>query len=726
MQIRAVPQSELWHAVVVTGALTLLLALFAATVVWLVGIPGLPVSEVEHESRLVAGDPVSVALKPSVAGESRASVQLDLPPRGAGESRYILRVARDPAEQVWIEAPGWTSDRLDFYRPAASEGLLPTVYRFPLPDSLVGEVAIDVRTRGAVPATLQVHVLHEDAGARWQQRVLALNVIVYSACFILALIAVVLFGAVREPFFLLLFATCMLAGVLYAAVNGHVYGFPGLRWFGALRAQGIWALALLFAASVVALSLQLTAIQQERSPGRLARVLCCVLVLLGAVLMLGLETVAPFALHVAIIGCAIAAACILWLLGAAVRERVTMSIPALLLFVLFLAAALARTAVALGTLVDTLWIRYGYQLATMALLAVLAMALMGRISTYRQQRDDARDARAATERRMAREESRAALARTLQAKLRELAAADIEWTAFRLMFEHLLPHVPADIAAVVASGYHGRDIMVSEPLEEKSMADGLTGTRLLMLKRQAQAGRPLQHVLKVGASSRAEAVIPFQVSAQGWGALVLQRRAGATFDDEELSAASEFVRLTALHADEAVATLALRHTAERDALTGSHNRRSIDHWLARQFARKESGPISLLFVDIDHFKSVNDVHGHACGDHCLRTVAAALRSALGTQDLLGRYGGEEFIVLLPDAHLARARATAERLRLAVEALEIDWQGAKHRITVSIGVAARAAADQSPAAFMDRADSALYEAKRSGRNRVAVSRSSFDA
>jgi diguanylate cyclase (GGDEF)-like protein len=173
-----------------------------------------------------------------------------------------------------------------------------------------------------------------------------------------------------------------------------------------------------------------------------------------------------------------------------------------------------------------------------------------------------------------------------------------------------------------------------------------------------------------------------------------------------------------------VATQALRRTAELDALTGTLNRRSIDQWLTRQFAsHSRERSLSLLFVDIDHFKRINDLYGHACGDHCLRMVAAALRTALRPQDVLGRYGGEEFIALLPECDVATARGAAERLRLAVEDCEIEWQGNRLRLSVSIGVATRDPGEQA-AELLDRADRALYVAKRAGRNRVSVSPAVF--
>src|SRR5690606_4238542 len=152
----------------------------------------------------------------------------------------------------------------------------------------------------------------------------------------------------------------------------------------------------------------------------------------------------------------------------------------------------------------------------------------------------------------------------------------------------------------------------------------------------------------------------------------------------------DFARQALLHLDQAMAAVQLRRSAELDALTGSFNRRTIDHWLARTFAEgaRAGQPVSVLFIDLDHFKSINDRHGHACGDACLREVARALRAALEEGDLFGRYGGEEFIAILPGRSGAAARAAADQLRIAVQGQRPEGDGPQPRLTVGVGVATR--------------------------------------
>jgi diguanylate cyclase (GGDEF)-like protein len=151
-----------------------------------------------------------------------------------------------------------------------------------------------------------------------------------------------------------------------------------------------------------------------------------------------------------------------------------------------------------------------------------------------------------------------------------------------------------------------------------------------------------------------------------------------------------------------------------DPLTGIANRRKLDAALAA-FCSTGRATGALMLIDIDAFKAFNDRYGHPAGDQCLREVAQCLTARLRPGDLLARMGGEEFAVLLPGMTPAEAIEAAERLRRAVEVLEVMVNGAAVGITISVGVAAGGRAD--PALLMARADAALYSAKGGGRNRV---------
>lgn len=169
----------------------------------------------------------------------------------------------------------------------------------------------------------------------------------------------------------------------------------------------------------------------------------------------------------------------------------------------------------------------------------------------------------------------------------------------------------------------------------------------------------------------------------------------------------------------------LERLSTTDALTQICNRRHFDERLTEAWLQSaQSGqPIAVLVIDIDHFKSINDEHGHQVGDHCIVTAANALRMALCRDDeLLARYGGEEFAVLLPGATEDTAVAAAEALRLRVAAALIEVRGKRISMTCSVGVCSMTAGRGArPDIAVRRADQALYIAKRAGRNRVV----SFD-
>ena len=165
-----------------------------------------------------------------------------------------------------------------------------------------------------------------------------------------------------------------------------------------------------------------------------------------------------------------------------------------------------------------------------------------------------------------------------------------------------------------------------------------------------------------------------------------------------------------------------RFHATVDGLTGLFNRYWLNKMLPRQIDRctKQREPFSMVMIDIDHFKSFNDTHGHVAGDHALCAVSATMLEHLRPSDMAARYGGEEFLVLLPNSRLADAQFVAERLRAAVERTQIISPGgaALPSVTISIGVAELT----GPVAlheFLGATDAALYRAKHGGRNRVSV-------
>jgi diguanylate cyclase (GGDEF)-like protein len=160
----------------------------------------------------------------------------------------------------------------------------------------------------------------------------------------------------------------------------------------------------------------------------------------------------------------------------------------------------------------------------------------------------------------------------------------------------------------------------------------------------------------------------------------------------------------------------------QDPLTGALNRRGFARHVEPQFdaARRHDRPFSLICLDLDHFKRVNDTHGHDAGDAVLRLLVTTLLPHLRASDHVARMGGEEFVVALPETGLEGALTLAERLREAVEASPAELSSGALPVTCSFGVAGRQPDDAELSQLLSRADAALYEAKRSGRNRVCAS------
>lgn len=215
-------------------------------------------------------------------------------------------------------------------------------------------------------------------------------------------------------------------------------------------------------------------------------------------------------------------------------------------------------------------------------------------------------------------------------------------------------------------------------------------------------------------------LFPLRAGERTMGALVC----GSGRADALPEAAQKELGMLALQAAAAIQRTRLHEETERlattDGLTGLLNRRTFNTVLDRRFreADRYRRPLSLLLLDIDHFKKVNDTHGHPAGDAVLRGVARIAQRCARETDAVARYGGEELALILPETDADGARAVAERIRKAVEAAQHPTEQGAVRVTVSIGVATQG---PSPEEMVEGADKALYRAKQGGRNRVEEAR-----
>ena len=245
------------------------------------------------------------------------------------------------------------------------------------------------------------------------------------------------------------------------------------------------------------------------------------------------------------------------------------------------------------------------------------------------------------------------------------------------------------------------------------MMPGMTGLEVCRRVRQ-RAREPYTYILLLTSKSQKEDLIEgMEAGADDY--------ITKPFDQHELQVRLRAgTRLVDLQAELLSAREALREQATRDSLTRIWNRRSIFDILCRELSRsqREGKPVGVVMVDLDHFKSINDNYGHFAGDAVLCEAARRMQNEIRQYDAIGRYGGEEFLILLYGCDEATSLTQAERLRKQLAAVQMDLQDTRLTITASFGVTTALPNQPStPEELIHKADEALYLAKRRGRNRV---------
>ena len=662
---------------------------------------------------------------------ARAELRFVLPPRTTESPHWVVWIPRVPLDSVRLRVDGaWDSGARVFMAPEPAEGPMPVGYLFRLPSTWEGEIRLELVATSMRNASVQPEIVSEELADQYVQKATILISLAYASLFTLALTTLALFFASRDQSFFAFFLFCTAGTLLLATYNGHLCRIDPFGAIGQLGGAGLHAISLLFVVAALRILLRYSEIAEAHP--RLSRGIeqgCMLLLLSAGVIVAWRERLDPLTAWLVpivwVAGTAVAA----HMLIDALRRRLPLAGAVLASVLIIAASAIVWELGMRGLIAINLWTLYGYEAAIVLCAAMVSVGLISRISRYREQRDREQRARADSERRMYREAVRSELLTALQMGLRGVAEDEIQPMAMRQLLDHLRRIVPVDRVLAVVRGYHGRDTLAAHPgAALDALVDNVT-PRLPNLRQQLAINIEVQQpVSRSGEATPVaiEAAVSLPVRAPAWGALVLERNGATVFHPDELSIVRELARITVLQIDEAFTALHLRHTAEVDSLTGALNRRSIDQTLARTFqhAHRTGLPLSVLFVDIDHFKMINDQLGHACGDHCLREVARLIGAQLGDEDVYGRYGGEEFLVVLPGRQTEMARAIAEQIRIAIETADLHHQGHPLRLTVSIGVANQLPHESQPPPAVERADKALYAAKRAGRNRVSVAPAVF--
>ncbi len=320
-------------------------------------------------------------------------------------------------------------------------------------------------------------------------------------------------------------------------------------------------------------------------------------------------------------------------------------------------------------------------------------------------------------------------------KLREATSVVTSALELEQVLEHILTQLervlPYDSAAIYLSegslmrysagkGYPETLSMVGSTI---SLKDGLVQEALALsapiVLRDAQ-NEPRYRELCGTKYTRGWLGAPLLVRGELIGFLTVDSVHPDVYGEAEINMAWTFAQTAAIAIDNARLFKQVHQLAITDALTGIFNRRHFFELASREFdrARRFSRPLALVMCDIDHFKLVNDTYGHLIGDQVLHMVAERFKRYLREVDLLGRYGGEEFVALLAEVDCERGRDVGERLRAAIEAPAFGVEGQEVSVSISVGVADITDCPNLEI-LLDRADQALYEAKQTGRNRVSI-------
>ena len=680
----------------------------------------LQIELLDGDGRAAFGNDGKSVVLPADGRPVAMRLRFTLPPRRVDEPSWVLRFNRVELKELRLRANGWQPPAQDFFTPRSEEGRFPMAFEQPLPAYWRGEVEVDVVAASDLRRTLRPELLRATTALERDKQALAITVALYASLGVLGLMAFTLLLGTRERIFVTYMGLIASAFLLALAVNGHAHTLPGLHWMGALGAQSVNLAMFLLCASGIALVRDYLGVNPSRAWLRRVPRIGIGLMLLAAAACASGFAPAPGVVQYLVT--------LSWVLTVGMAIVVFSSASARQAWLGWHLLAAAIPLAVYGTLFElsvrglagAFWGSYGYLIGLVLVALLLMVAQIGRIADFRIRHEQERVARQASEAKLAQQVALVELTEELRHRLLDADPEDVNRLATQIALQWLQTMLQLSAVGMVAyrPGYPDTRLVV--PAHTKRL-DALMEANAMRLRALAHWQAPVQHLelaVPEDAPEAAYAGVPL-ITSSGSGVVVLERLDPLAFGADDLALVADVGQLALQQIAEARATHELRRSAELDALTGVLNRSAIDELLEQYFseAHLHQRPLAVLFVDLDHFKSINDTWGHACGDHCLQRLAGALRSALRLGDHIGRYGGEEFLILLPGCDGEAAVALGERLRNAVEQMALRWQDEPVRLTISIGASARLPHEDKPDPAVARADQALYAAKRGGRNRV---------
>ncbi|MEO7251372.1 MAG: diguanylate cyclase [Arenimonas sp.] len=390
----------------------------------------------------------------------------------------------------------------------------------------------------------------------------------------------------------------------------------------------------------------------------------------------------------------------------------------ILIWLGFLPALLAIVLSMLQLMPASLLVRHGFQLLlAMQLLAYLVLPLIRQAVRKRASLKRSIVVEPSTEEKIA--QAREAMMSGLQSRIETAAGGDMQWIAFRRLMSGLKPVLPQAASAVIAMNYHGEDILLVDPKSAEPRFQKLLAQRGSLLKNLSRSMAPQQIGLDFeGPEGPLQqvllAIIPLPIERPGWGLLVIERSAKASYSDEELDVCTEFAALATTAGDEAAALMKMRQASELDVESGVYRREMFDQLLrkANEAAVQKRKPLSVLRVGIDDFPEL-DPDTAAAG---VRTVVDLLREEIEYGDSISRFAPDEFMVLMSGHPIGEARTLGERVCVALRKREIST-GEHGILSVSVGVAQMQSGERSPQPMLERVAKAWAKARQYGGDQV---------
>jgi diguanylate cyclase (GGDEF)-like protein len=675
--------------------------------------------------------PGSVSLHGEAEDVHWLRLTVDLPALAEDDARWVVWIDRVRVDRLALRLPDGGElapvEPVDFFAPNGNPAVHPGGYGFTLPRALSGPTTLYLEVIGQGSFSLLPEMKTESDVVVIDNTAVIVFTAVYTGLILLLLIGLGMYIALRDRLYL--YYLCFLGALLMfvLAYNGHLYGMPWFDVLGRWRTLGLNAFGNVLAIATVALARRFAGL--PRSASGLDRLLALFPTIPLTLVLLCVFNLPAWAPLIQIATTAVAlVAMLLAAIATAMAWRYNrhFAMPVLLVWLLLFASGCIRAAVPYGMATSNAWTQYSYQVIATLNGLLLGFALSDRIIEFRLQRDRARLAKDQVDASLKIERERRRFIESLHSGLREAPSGDQEWMAFRRLLEALRELIPQHSSAVSLNAFHGNSMLLCEPTTARDEYQALLSARGGAFKGISRSQLPMQlridgPVKVVGEAPELMqfAVLPLPLVAPAWGVLLIQRRGWQAFDNDELILAAELAQKATQAVVDGADDRSLRVNADFDALTGAFNRRTVDARLNSYFKQSiaRRAPLSVLFVDLDHLKEINDVHGHAAGDKCLHEVAETLRLHCGTVGIFGRYGGDEFVVILPDFNPEHAGRWAETFRADVTGRELALASGKLRLRVSIGVANRFKDDLDVKQLVERADKALYAAKRMGRDQV---------